>query len=77
MNTLTIRDIPDELNTALIQKAQQNRRSKEKHALFLLESAIRERPSAKQTMATAAQLRKQCQRATTLAEILKLTEENH
>jgi len=40
MATLTIRDLPDSLDAALTKCAEKNRRSKEKQALYLLETAV-------------------------------------
>lgn len=40
MKTLLIREIPDEIHDSLVLEAESNRRSKEKHALFLLEAAL-------------------------------------
>ena len=77
MATLTIRDVPDELNAALVRAAEKNRRSKEKHALFLIEGGVLGRKPLKQTLAEAAALRAQCKRTVTMAEILQFTEEAH
>jgi plasmid stability protein len=43
MKTLLIREIPDEIHDSLVLEAESNRRSKEKHALFLLETALSQR----------------------------------
>ena len=43
MKTLLIREIPDEIHDSLVLEAESNRRSKEKHALFLLEAALSRR----------------------------------
>jgi len=43
MKTLLIREIPDEIHDSLVLEAESNRRSKEKHALFLLETALSRR----------------------------------
>jgi plasmid stability protein len=40
MKTLLIREIPDDVHDSLVLEAENNRRSKEKHALFLLEAAL-------------------------------------
>jgi plasmid stability protein len=77
MATLLIRDVPDEVNAALLAQAGRSRRSKEKHALFLIESGLREQRPVKQTLAMAAKLRANCKRPVTMVEILKWTEEAH
>jgi plasmid stability protein len=77
MATLLIRDVPDEVNAALLAQAGRSRRSKEKHALFLIEGGLREQRPVKQTLAKAAKLRANCKRPVTMAEILKWTEETH
>lgn len=77
MATLLIRDVPDEIHAALLAQAGQNRRSKEKHALFLIEGALRGQKPAKQTLAQAAKLRARCKRPVKMSDILKLTEETH
>jgi plasmid stability protein len=40
MKTLLIREIPDDVHDSLVLEAENNRRSKEKHAFFLLEAAL-------------------------------------
>jgi hypothetical protein len=40
MKTLVIPDIPDEVHDSLVLEAKHSQRSKEKHALFLIESAL-------------------------------------
>jgi hypothetical protein len=40
MADLLIRDVPDDLVAKLAQDAERNRRSREKHALFLIERAL-------------------------------------
>jgi len=77
MATLLIRDVPDEVNSALLAQAERNRRSKEKHALFLIEGGLRGNKPVKQTLAEAAKLRANCKRPATMAEVLKWTEEAH
>ncbi len=77
MVTLTIRDVPDAVNAALVQAAEKNRRSKEKHALFLIEGGVLGRKPVKQTLSEAAAIRAQCKRTVTMAEVLKFTEEAH
>jgi plasmid stability protein len=77
MATLLIRDVPDEVHAALLAQAERSRRSKEKHALFLIEGGLRGQKPVKQTLAEAAKLRANCKRPVKMAEILKWTEEAH
>ena len=77
MATLLIRDVPDDVNSALIAHAERNRRSKEKHALFLIEGGLRSQRPVKQILAEARKLRAKCKRPVTMTEILKWTEEAH
>lgn len=77
MATLLIRDVPDDVNASLIAQAERNRRSKEKHALFLIEGGLRNARPVGQTLAEAAKLRARCRRPATMNEILKWTQEDH
>jgi plasmid stability protein len=77
MATLLIRDVPDDVNASLIAQAERNRRSKEKHALFLIEGGLRNARPARQTLAEAAKLRARCRRPASMNEILKWTREDH
>lgn len=45
MADLLIRDVPDELVKKLAHDAERNRRSREKHALFLIEQGLHIRPA--------------------------------
>lgn len=45
MKTLLIRDVPDEVHDVLVSEAERNRRSKEKQALYLIETALAARPA--------------------------------
>jgi hypothetical protein len=45
MKTLLIRDVPDELHDLLVSEAARNRRSKEKQALYLIETSLATRPA--------------------------------
>ncbi|HEX3626673.1 MAG TPA: hypothetical protein VH280_14760 [Verrucomicrobiae bacterium] len=42
---ILIRDVPDDLVAKLSKDADRNRRSREKHALFLIEQALHVRPA--------------------------------
>ena len=77
MHSLLIREMTPEVHNELIAHAERNRRSKEKHALFLIETGLRGRKPLKQTLTEAARLRAQCKRELAMAEVLKLTEESH
>ena len=77
MATLLIRNVPDEVNSALQAQAERSRRSKEKHALFLIEGGLRGQKPVKQILAEARKLHACCKRPVTMAEILKWTEEAH
>ena len=43
MKTLLIRDVPDEVHDVLVFEADRSRRSKEKQALYLIESGLSRR----------------------------------
>ena len=45
MADLLIRDVPDDVVQKLTHDAELNRRSREKHALFLIEQALHVRPA--------------------------------
>ena len=45
MKTLLIRDVPDEVHELLVSEAERNRRSKEKQALYLIETSLATRPA--------------------------------
>lgn len=45
MKTLLIRDVPDEVHDMLVSEAERNRRSKEKQALYLIETSLATRPA--------------------------------
>jgi len=45
MPDILIRDVPDEVNAELVSQAKRNRRSKEKHALYLIERALSFQPA--------------------------------
>lgn len=77
MATLLIRDVPDEVHAALLAQAERNRRSMEKHALFLIEGGLRGNRPVKQMLAEAAKLRNQSKRTVTMNEVLKWTGEAH
>jgi plasmid stability protein len=77
MSTILIRDIPDEVHSALVFQADKNRRSKEKQALFLIESGLRRKRPSADVLAEARKLRAECKGETSMAEILKWTEAAH
>jgi len=45
MSDLLIRDVPEKLVQKLARDAERNRRSREKHALFLIEQALSRGPA--------------------------------
>jgi hypothetical protein len=77
MPSLLIRDVPEAVHLELVRHAERNRRSKEKHALFLIEGGLRGRKPLPETLAQAAKLRGECKRPVALSEVLALTEEAH
>ena len=77
MATILIRDVPNEVHSALVAQAGQNRRSKEKHALFLIEGGLRQQRPAAQILAEATRQRAHCKRVTPINEILNWTGEAH
>ena len=77
MATILIRDMPDEVHSALVIQAEKSRRSKEKQALFLIETGLRRNLPAHEVLARARRLHRQCKSETTIKEILAATEEAH
>ena len=77
MATILIRDVPQAVHDDLLATAARNRRSKEKHALFLIETGLRARPAAKDLRLAAARVRAQCKGTATMEEILNYTEGEH
>ena len=77
MATILIRDMPDEVHSALVIQAEKSRRSKEKQALFLIETGLRRRLLALEVLKRARRLHAQCKDKTTIQEILAATEEAH
>ena len=53
MATILIRDIPDEVHSSLVLQAEQSRRSKEKQALYLIETGLRRKMPAREVLARA------------------------
>lgn len=77
MPTILIRNVPEEIHARLTSEAAQNRRSAEKHALFLIEAGMRNRRPLAQWRADLDKVVAQCKREVTMEEILKATEEEH
>jgi plasmid stability protein len=77
MASILIRDLPKDVHASLVLEAEKNRRSKEKQALFLIETGLRRRRPAQDVLSTARRLHRQCASETTMKEILKYTEEAH
>jgi plasmid stability protein len=77
MATILIRDIPDEVHASLVVQAERSRRSKEKQALYLIETGLRRRMPAQEVLARARRLHRQCKVETAIKDILAATEEAH
>jgi plasmid stability protein len=77
MATILIRDMPEEVHASLAVQAEKNRRSKEKQALYLIETGLRRKMPAQEVLARARRLHKQCQGQTSIKDILRATEEAH
>jgi plasmid stability protein len=77
MATILIRDMPEEVHAALALQAEKSRRSKEKQALYLIETGLRRKMPAHEVLARARRLHKQCQGETSIKDILTATEEAH
>jgi hypothetical protein len=72
-----IRDVPEPVQSALVSEAERNRRSKEKQALWLIETGLRRKPPVDEVLAQARKLRGECKRRTSIADVLKFTEASH
>jgi plasmid stability protein len=77
MATILIRDMPDEVHASLVLQAEQGRRSKEKQALYLIETGLRRKMPAQEVLARARRLHAQCKGKTAIKDILAATEEAH
>ena len=77
MATILIRDMPAEVHASLALAAEKSRRSKEKQALYLIETGLRRRMPASEVLARARRLHKQCKGRTSIKDILAATEETH
>jgi plasmid stability protein len=77
MASIIIRDMPEEVHTALKAQAEQNRRSKEKQALYLIETGLRRKMPIQEALAQARRLHDQFRRRTSIRAILAATEETH
>jgi plasmid stability protein len=77
MASIIIRDMPEEVHTALKAQAEQNRRSKEKQALYLIETGLRRKMPVQEALAQARRLHGQFRRRTAIQAILAATEEAH
>jgi plasmid stability protein len=77
MATILIRDMPAEVHAALGLQAEKSRRSKEKQALYLIETGLRRKMPAPEVLARARRLHKQCQGQASIKDILTATEEAH
>ena len=77
MAAILIRDVPEEVNASLVRQAEKSRRSKEKQALFLIETGLRRRLPAGKVLAQARRLHEQCKGRTAIKDILADTEAAH
>ena len=73
MATILIRGVPAETAAALAAQAERSRRSKEKQALFLIESGLNFRPSAKDILKKLVRIQNACKREVTAEELVKWT----
>jgi plasmid stability protein len=77
MSTILIRDMPDEVHSALVLAAEKNRRSKEKQALFLIETGLRRRKPSTEVLAEARKLHAQFKGEVDMKDVLTWTEAAH
>lgn len=79
MATLLIRDLPDEIDERLAEAAAAARRSKEKQAMFLIESGLmRRKRNHAEMLAEAKRIHAMFKgKPTTMKEILEWTEAEH
>jgi len=77
MSDVLIRDVPEPVHSALVSAAEKNRRSKEKQALWLIETGLRRKPPVDEVLSQARKLRGECKRQTPMADVLKFTEADH
>jgi hypothetical protein len=77
MPTLLIRDVSEELDAELAALAERNRRSKEKQALFLIQTGIRRIRTHEEVMEDVNRTVAKIKGKVTLEEILKFTEAGH
>jgi len=77
MPTLVIRDVSPELDAELTELAERNRRSKEKQALFLLQTGIRRVRTHEEVLADVNRTASKIKGKITMEETLKFTEAHH
>ena len=76
-DTMLIRDMPDEIHARLVAEAEQNRRSTEKHALYLIEGGLLNRRPLAERQAAAKRIQAQFKREVTMKEIIAATKEDY
>ena len=69
--------MPEEVHASLAVQAEKSRRSKEKQALYLIETGLRRKMPAREILARARRLHKQCKGETSIKDILTATEGAH
>lgn len=77
MPSLLIRDIPRKLDAELAALAERNRRSKEKQALFLIQTGIRRIRTHEEVMRDVNRVAPKVRGKITMEEVLKFTEVPH
>jgi len=77
MATILIRDMPEDVHSSLVFQAEKSQRSKEKQALYLIESGLRRKMPAEEVLVRARRLHDQCQGETAIKDILTATEKVH
>jgi len=77
MATILIRDVPDEVHSSLVMQAEKSRRSKEKQALYLIETGLRRKRPAQEVLAAARHIHEQCKSETAMKDIMAATEKAH
>ncbi len=77
MATLLIRDLPDEIHERLVQSAQAARRSKEKQAMFLIESGLRRRRPHEEVVKEARRIHALFKGEVAMKDVLTWTEAEH
>ena len=69
--------MPEEVHASLAVQAEKSRRSKEKQALYLIETGLRRKMPAHEVLARARRLHKRCKGEASIKDILTATEGAH